>query len=76
MTEFSEEDPEGELPRHLKRVGLLNFAKYGDSSESSSTTSPEIFASRDDFRGARTLACRVETRLDACRSLRQSQAST
>jgi len=36
----------------------------------------KIFASRDDFRGARTLVCRVETRLDACRSLRQSQAST
>src|SRR5262249_39675185 len=30
----------------------------------------------DDFRGARTLARRVETRLDACRSLRGRQAST
>src|SRR5215467_2504776 len=41
MTEFSKEDPEGELPRPPETVGLLSFAKYGDRSESSCTTSPE-----------------------------------
>src|SRR5215471_15875909 len=42
----------------------------------SSALDPKIRLGRDDFRGARTLACRVETRLDACRSLRRRQAST